>query len=83
MERKRHIGNDIVNIVFIDQLENEGENDVVLPTLFDPTWIKSQFTRKFFEKKNYINLRLILIFVRYICCRHQNTKHLSFGGVLR
>ncbi|TMW51106.1 hypothetical protein DOY81_003806 [Sarcophaga bullata] len=46
VERKRHIGNDIVNIVFIDQSASENI-DTVLPTMFDPTWIKSQFTHIF------------------------------------
>lgn len=36
VERKRHIGNDIVNIVFID------EGDL---SEFGPSCIKSQFTR--------------------------------------
>ncbi|XP_059224080.1 GTPase-activating Rap/Ran-GAP domain-like protein 3 isoform X1 [Stomoxys calcitrans] len=46
VERKRHIGNDIVNIVFIDQ-STTANVDTVLPTMFDPTWIKSQFTHIF------------------------------------
>ncbi|XP_055846645.1 GTPase-activating Rap/Ran-GAP domain-like protein 3 isoform X2 [Episyrphus balteatus] len=45
VERKRHIGNDIVNIVFIDQ--NANNTDKILPTSFDPMWIKSQFTHIF------------------------------------
>lgn len=56
VERKRHIGNDIVNIVFIDQ-SISAHVDTVLPTMFDPTWIKSQFTRKPFK---YLNLILWL-----------------------
>lgn len=49
VERKRHIGNDIVNIVFIEQ-STAPNVDTVLPTMFDPTWIKSQFTRKLMEQ---------------------------------
>ncbi|CAG9769363.1 unnamed protein product [Ceutorhynchus assimilis] len=45
VERKRHIGNDIVNIVFID-LEQEDENEVA-HAQFNPTCIKSQFTHIF------------------------------------
>lgn len=40
MERKRHIGNDIVNIIFMDE-DSSGEE-----TEFNPNNIKSQFTRK-------------------------------------
>ncbi|XP_029409205.2 GTPase-activating Rap/Ran-GAP domain-like protein 3 isoform X2 [Bactrocera dorsalis] len=59
VERKRHIGNDIVNIIFIDQptadktntQQMEGKvkdnSEFILPTAFDPTWIKSQFTHIF------------------------------------
>ncbi|XP_054729663.1 GTPase-activating Rap/Ran-GAP domain-like protein 3 isoform X1 [Anastrepha obliqua] len=64
VERKRHIGNDIVNIIFIDQptankantacaqmsadgVQTKGGSEVILPTAFDPTWIKSQFTHIF------------------------------------
>ncbi|XP_067641103.1 GTPase-activating Rap/Ran-GAP domain-like protein 3 isoform X1 [Eurosta solidaginis] len=63
VERKRHIGNDIVNIIFIDQptvnkATNTGATQMempttgqtvngILPTAFDPTWIKSQFTHIF------------------------------------
>lgn len=43
VERKRHIGNDIVNIIFMDHSE-ELPNDESL--IFDPNCIKSQFTRK-------------------------------------
>lgn len=38
VERKRHIGNDIVNIVFID-------GGPTFMSQFNPTFIKSQFTR--------------------------------------
>lgn len=41
VERKRHIGNDIVNIVFID-LEDVTQE---VQSFFNPTYIKSQFTR--------------------------------------
>ncbi|XP_039960598.1 GTPase-activating Rap/Ran-GAP domain-like protein 3 isoform X1 [Bactrocera tryoni] len=59
VERKRHIGNDIVNIIFVDQptadktntQQMEGKakdnSEFILPTAFDPTWIKSQFTHIF------------------------------------
>ena len=39
LERKRHIGNDIVNIVFLDGTAEDMAN-------FSPNCIKSQFTRK-------------------------------------
>lgn len=39
LERKRHIGNDIVNIVFLDGSAEDMAN-------FSPNCIKSQFTRK-------------------------------------
>lgn len=42
VERKRHIGNDIVNIVFIDSEDNEDLD-------FSPSFIKSQFTRILFK----------------------------------
>jgi hypothetical protein len=38
LERKRHIGNDIVNIVFLDGTPEE-------MAAFSPNCIKSQFTR--------------------------------------
>lgn len=44
VERKRHIGNDIVNIVFIDTDDNEDFE-------FSPSCIKSQFTRILFKKE--------------------------------
>ncbi|XP_065169391.1 GTPase-activating Rap/Ran-GAP domain-like protein 3 isoform X3 [Atheta coriaria] len=44
VERKRHIGNDIVNIVFVDCSE---DNDVDAHGVFNPTCIKSQFTHVF------------------------------------
>ncbi|XP_066244731.1 GTPase-activating Rap/Ran-GAP domain-like protein 3 isoform X2 [Euwallacea similis] len=45
VERKRHIGNDIVNIVFIDiESDDQGEN---VHAQFNPTCIKSQFTHIF------------------------------------
>lgn len=43
VERKRHIGNDIVNIVFIDAEDEEAAH-----AQFNPTCIKSQFTRILF-----------------------------------
>uniref|UniRef100_A0A1A9VUM8 Rap-GAP domain-containing protein n=1 Tax=Glossina austeni TaxID=7395 RepID=A0A1A9VUM8_GLOAU len=46
VERKRHIGNDIVNIIFIDESAAPAPQ-TFLPTMFDPTWIKSQFTHIF------------------------------------
>ena len=39
LERKRHIGNDIVNIIYTD--------DPILLETFNPNCIKSQFTRKY------------------------------------
>ncbi|CAG9836818.1 unnamed protein product [Diabrotica balteata] len=44
VERKRHIGNDIVNIVFIDA---ENESAETAHSQFNPTCIKSQFTHIF------------------------------------
>lgn len=41
VERKRHIGNDIVNIVFID-------GGPTFMNQFNPSFIKSQFTRILF-----------------------------------
>jgi hypothetical protein len=38
VERKRHIGNDIVNIVFLD-------GGTTQMNQFNPSFIKSQFTR--------------------------------------
>lgn len=47
VERKRHIGNDIVNIIFIDhQSENLDHKD--LHARFNPSCVKSQFTRILF-----------------------------------
>ncbi|XP_076275475.1 GTPase-activating Rap/Ran-GAP domain-like protein 3 isoform X1 [Rhynchophorus ferrugineus] len=45
VERKRHIGNDIVNIVFIDT-EDSSTNETA-HFQFNPTCIKSQFTHVF------------------------------------
>lgn len=45
VERKRHIGNDIVNIIFIDGDSCE----------FSPNCIKSQFTRILFSASNFKN----------------------------
>ncbi|KAH1022832.1 hypothetical protein HUJ04_012161 [Dendroctonus ponderosae] len=45
VERKRHIGNDIVNIVFID-MEEDDQNETA-HAQFNPTCIKSQFTHIF------------------------------------
>ncbi|VEN60453.1 unnamed protein product, partial [Callosobruchus maculatus] len=46
VERKRHIGNDIVNIVYIETGESEQEQETA-HAQFNPTWIKSQFTHVF------------------------------------
>jgi len=46
VERKRHIGNDIVNIVFVD-IDNDEQSEMA-HAQFNPTWIKSQFTRILF-----------------------------------
>ena len=62
MERKRHIGNDIVNIVFIDQSSLDNV-DTVLPTMFDPTWIKSQFTRTYILMLYLHNLQSFFVVV--------------------
>ena len=42
VERKRHIGNDIVNVVFVDADDTQVQD---VHGLFNPTCIKSQFTR--------------------------------------
>ncbi len=46
IERKRHVGNDIVNIVF------ESSNDPLHPS-FSPTMMKSHFTRKVLLENMY------------------------------
>ena len=46
VERKRHIGNDIVNIVFVD-VDDPSQSEVA-HSIFNPTCIKSQFTRILF-----------------------------------
>ncbi|XP_063906310.1 GTPase-activating Rap/Ran-GAP domain-like protein 3 isoform X2 [Zophobas morio] len=45
VERKRHIGNDIVNIVFVD-VDDPSQSEVA-HSIFNPTCIKSQFTHVF------------------------------------
>lgn len=65
VERKRHIGNDIVNIVFVD-----AEDGIATEahSQFNPTCIKSQFTRillseirfklvQFWQRLNYDHRR--------------------------
>ncbi|CAL4072455.1 unnamed protein product, partial [Meganyctiphanes norvegica] len=47
VERKRHIGNDIVNIVFLDGTPEE-------MTAFSPSYIKSQFTHVFALVSNIV-----------------------------
>lgn len=54
VERKRHIGNDIVNIVFIDM--DEDDQNEMAHAQFNPTCIKSQFTR------------ILLQLLRTFCC---------------
>ena len=46
LERKRHIGNDIVNIVYTD------DPDAI--DTFNPNCIRSQFTRESFQRQRYI-----------------------------
>ncbi|XP_049821518.1 GTPase-activating Rap/Ran-GAP domain-like protein 3 isoform X2 [Aethina tumida] len=46
VERKRHIGNDIVNIVFVDACDAQPNAEGAHST-FNPTCIKSQFTHVF------------------------------------
>lgn len=44
IQRKRHIGNDLVTVVFIDKNNSaDPENSLIFKTLFDPSRIKSQF----------------------------------------
>lgn len=45
LERKRHIGNDIVNIIYTD--------DPALLDTFNPNCIKSQFTRESFFSRYF------------------------------
>ncbi|KAK9752078.1 CNH domain [Popillia japonica] len=47
VERKRHIGNDIVNIVFVDSDDPDAICNQDTHSLFNPTCIKSQFTHVF------------------------------------
>ncbi|XP_025830700.1 GTPase-activating Rap/Ran-GAP domain-like protein 3 isoform X2 [Agrilus planipennis] len=48
VERKRHIGNDIVNIVFIETDEDDDpETEADAHAGFNPNWIKSHFTHVF------------------------------------
>ncbi|CAG2066462.1 unnamed protein product [Timema podura] len=50
VERKRHIGNDIVNIVFLDGGPTQMNH-------FNPSFIKSQFTRILLNLMKPIKLR--------------------------
>lgn len=43
VERKRHIGNDIVNIIFVDSVPGRDQQE--LHNSFNPACVKSQFTR--------------------------------------
>lgn len=56
VERKRHIGNDIVNIVFVDLEDTTQE----VQSFFNPTYIKSQFTRILFGQKSNIHIYCII-----------------------
>lgn len=58
VERKRHIGNDIVNIVFVDTSEG---SDAEAHSSFNPACIKSQFTR-ILHLHTYFTLALITKF---------------------
>lgn len=53
VERKRHIGNDIVNIVFIDT-PTDCTQEQEAHTHFNPTCIKSQFTRILFFNLQHV-----------------------------
>ena len=54
VERKRHIGNDIVNIIFIDEASSGEETE------FIPNNVKSQFTRKYTHTPRWVDrLRLL------------------------
>lgn len=59
VERKRHIGNDIVNIVFIDA-DDASQTE---HSQFNPTCIKSQFTRILF----LVFILFFTFFSTYIC----------------
>lgn len=56
VERKRHIGNDIVNIVFIDADDSVGPE---LHSHFNPICIKSQFTRILYVASDWLFTTLI------------------------
>lgn len=59
VERKRHIGNDIVNIVYVD-------GGATQMSQFNPAFIKSQFTRiLFFLKKRKKNDRHVPFVLRF------------------
>lgn len=72
VERKRHIGNDIVNIVFIDGQYDECE--------FIPNNIKSQFTRILFSPQNIYLFELNFVFslLNLSCCMFHPFSILSF-----
>lgn len=61
LERKRHIGNDIVNIIYTD--------DPSFLSTFNPNCIKSQFTRKLYLYmfKCKICLSKNIVFSRCFC----------------
>lgn len=48
VERKRHIGNDIVNIIFVDNAQQMSSSEA--QAIFNPACIKSQFTRILFRQ---------------------------------
>lgn len=100
VERKRHIGNDIVNIIFIDSCNDapttgqeptsskdpELEQQVaLLPTMFDPAWIKSQFTRKPYKRSNLWQDPVTLFSIQQIhSISYTYTYiHISFVTLLR
>lgn len=56
VERKRHIGNDIVNIVFVD-IDNDEQSEMA-HAQFNPTYIKSQFTRILFDQRVFSKFSL-------------------------
>lgn len=70
VERKRHIGNDIVNIVFVD--------DPAQVLTFDPSLIKSQFTRM--PLFSLIRRIIFLIIYRCVCCCHKAAGPILSAG---
>lgn len=72
VERKRHIGNDIVNIIFVD---NSCQDPAAPHTVFNPACIKSQFTRIL----SALHCRFC-VYVLILTC--SNFKRLEFHNIM-